>query len=268
MGQGSNCHVILEAADGFLQSLGHRLRFRLLYSQLELISTYHEEQQKRQAVGKVILDKAAVSVNGVGVNGDLSDSSTTNGIKVNGFTGDESAAKVYDPSAQNGVQGAGEKLELGTISAQKKRLQTVSKPRLLILSASDQDGIQRQARNLQAFLDRAGPIQNQDETLQDISFTLNTRRTVLEWKSYSVLTSLSGISDLEASLSVPVRKVSEGTARLGLIFTGQGAQWPRMGHELLSWPVFRASLERSQDILTNLGCTWSLFGMSTLSITE
>ena len=50
-------------------------------------------------------------------------------------------------------------------------------------------------------------------------------------------------------------------ARLGFVFTGQGAQWFAMGRELLdAYPTFRATLLEAERYLIELGATWSLTG--------
>jgi acyl transferase domain-containing protein len=47
---------------------------------------------------------------------------------------------------------------------------------------------------------------------------------------------------------------------LGFIFTGQGAQWARMGMELVHYPVFRQSLELADAHMKKLGSAWSALG--------
>ena len=232
--QGSNCHVILEAAEGFFESLGHGMRSRLLHSHSnqQLSPIHSEDRQECRIFGKAMVNEATFNGNSV-------NRGSVNGDAVNGDAG---VSLPADGPETNG------------------RRQPASRPNLLILSASDEDGISRQARNLRDMVDRARPSLHQDDILRDISFTLNTRRTMLDWKSYSVLTSMAGISDLATSVSAPFHRLREGTARLGLVFTGQGAQWSRMGYELLGWPVFRASLERTQEMLNRFGCTWRLSG--------
>lgn len=42
------------------------------------------------------------------------------------------------------------------------------------------------------------------------------------------------------------------------VFTGQGAQWARMGYELLEHHIFHQSMVRSREILYELGCKWDL----------
>lgn len=188
---------------------------------------------------------------GAGVDGGLGNGAAINGRFVK-------RAKEESPSYSNGDDTNASACTIK--GASNGRSQTDSKPRLLVLSAADEDGIKRQARDLKICLDGASQKYDHEDILQDICFTLNTRRTMLEWRSYSVLNSLAGITDIQDTLSVPVKKVSEGKEHLGLVFTGQGAQWSQMGYELLSWPPFRASLERTQNILTKLGCSWSVFG--------
>ncbi len=46
--------------------------------------------------------------------------------------------------------------------------------------------------------------------------------------------------------------------RLAFIFTGQGAQYLGMGRQLVVFPVFRRSMESSEECLKQLGCLWSL----------
>ncbi|KAK9242043.1 hypothetical protein V1506DRAFT_524904 [Lipomyces tetrasporus] len=44
--------------------------------------------------------------------------------------------------------------------------------------------------------------------------------------------------------------------RIGFVFTGQGAQWARMGVEMLERPIFRDSVARSANFLRDMGCLW------------
>lgn len=137
-----------------------------------------------------------------------------------------------------------------------------AKPKLLILSASDEHGIRRQAQAL-AALSEAFPHCDEG-ALDDIIYTLNIRRTMLEWRAYCTIENLSSFANLEQLLPTPVRSTGVTMPKLGLVFTGQGAQWPRMGYELLEWPVFNESLKRSQKYLNIMGCEWHLIGKALL----
>ncbi|PVH95532.1 reducing type I polyketide synthase [Periconia macrospinosa] len=132
-------------------------------------------------------------------------------------------------------------------------------PQLLLLSAADEDGNTRQARALSQFFSQDKSYEHaKDGLLQDVLSTLNTRRTVHGCRSYAILRSISDVSTLETTISKPVRGGNEPQKRLGFVFTGQGAQWPRMGIELLNWPIVEASLSRSQSYLKAFGCEWNI----------
>ncbi|KAF2176543.1 reducing type I polyketide synthase [Zopfia rhizophila CBS 207.26] len=132
-------------------------------------------------------------------------------------------------------------------------------PKLLVLSATDEDGNSRQAKSLAMFFSQYGQNKVSEEgLLEDVLSALNTRRTAHGWKSYAILKSLSDFSRLEDLLSKPVRQGQVKNPKLGFVFTGQGAQWPRMGIELLGWPIVRASIARSQDYLQMFGYKWDL----------
>lgn len=46
--------------------------------------------------------------------------------------------------------------------------------------------------------------------------------------------------------------------QVAFVFTGQGAQYARMGEELFKYPYFKDSLIDSETELYKLGCRWSL----------
>ncbi|KAI0015454.1 reducing type I polyketide synthase [Xylariomycetidae sp. FL0641] len=128
--------------------------------------------------------------------------------------------------------------------------------RIVVLSSADEEGVARQAAQLSypAFLARP---HDRPDRLGDVLYTLNSRRTMFDWKAFCVLNELDELLHLKTSLSKPIRH-SYTDPSLGLVFTGQGAQWPGMATELLNWPVFRESLSTSQRYLTAMGCNWCL----------
>lgn len=69
----------------------------------------------------------------------------------------------------------------------------------------------------------------------------------------------SNIAELSSSLKATTFEISKSPkAKNVFIFTGQGAQWPSMGHDLLRYPVYAQSIRRSATIIKELGASWDL----------
>lgn len=133
----------------------------------------------------------------------------------------------------------------------------VSNPKILVWSAADEGGLARLCKAYSEYF--AGLHLEDDEVdvyLETVAYTLAMRRSSLAWKSFVVAESVVSLQDLGASVSKATRSTLE--PKLGFIFTGQGAQWQGMGRELLSFPVFKNSLQNAEEYLQTLGCPWSL----------
>lgn len=134
-----------------------------------------------------------------------------------------------------------------------------SKPRLFVLSASSEDSLSRSAQNLKSWINtKTRP----KDSMQDLAYTLASRRSILSWKFSTVAATYD---ELERSLGEQVNPVKPSAiSSLIFVFTGQGAQWSQMGSALLnSQPRFRESMEKSESILHGLGVTWNLKGLTT-----
>jgi acyl transferase domain-containing protein len=95
------------------------------------------------------------------------------------------------------------------------------------------------------------------ERLQDICYTLALRRETLSHRSFVVLG-----GDSPGQVAPPLRADTQ-PPQLVMVFTGQGAQWPQMGLDLLLNDVeFRADISTMNAILQNLRNppSWSLEG--------
>lgn len=95
-----------------------------------------------------------------------------------------------------------------------------------------------------------------EEYLNNLVYTLDSRRTALYYRSFAVVESMEDLQRLDAVVSPAPMATSKPA--LGFVFTGQGAQWPRMGRELIVFPVFANCLGNAQLHLQEFGCPWRL----------
>ncbi|KAI0165413.1 polyketide synthase PksD [Hypoxylon sp. FL1284] len=132
-----------------------------------------------------------------------------------------------------------------------------TKYEILVWSAKDEAALKRMlqhhARYFEAHI--AGSLQ----LLGQLSYTLAARRSPLTWRSFMVLESNSmpdSTALLNASTSNVVR--SSRNPSLAFIFTGQGAQYAKMGLELYQYPVFKDTLDRASCVFKKLGAKWMM----------
>ncbi|WYZ46092.1 hypothetical protein EsH8_IX_000317 [Colletotrichum jinshuiense] len=123
------------------------------------------------------------------------------------------------------------------------------KAHLMVYSANTADSLRRQVVNNQKYISEHADI------LDDIAHTLSSRRIHLPHRAFSVME-----NGIELCTS-PFAKAPGTPADLVLVFTGQGAQWPQMGAELLrSNRVFAQSFRQMDKVLSLLpdGPPWTL----------
>ena len=132
---------------------------------------------------------------------------------------------------------------------------------LFLLSAHDQDALLRQRKALASHLQTSTSIPKQrgDKVryLTDLAFTLSNRRSRFPWKSYFQASSLEELAAaLTKTSETPVAR-SLREPLIGFVFTGQGAQWAKMGMELLHFAKFNESVQESDKLLKTIGSAWS-----------
>ncbi|KAI1371682.1 putative polyketide synthase [Hypoxylon crocopeplum] len=131
-------------------------------------------------------------------------------------------------------------------------------PGLFIWSAADKDGIGRVTKQYEEYYAKqASQIDEKGGFLADFAYTLGSHRSYLPWRSFALLRSPGELNDLHSRISAPTR-ANANPARLGFIFTGQGAQWYAMGRELMSYSSFKMDMKRAEQYLKSLGCRWSI----------
>ncbi|KZF20978.1 hypothetical protein L228DRAFT_284065 [Xylona heveae TC161] len=100
---------------------------------------------------------------------------------------------------------------------------------------------------------------NEEAFLDNLSYTLCSRRSMLPWKSFLVADSLSDLVEKVAATRQKPIRASLNPLRVAFVFTGQGAQWFGMGRELSKvYPLFQERLEQADLFIRKLGAEWSL----------
>ncbi|KAF2129725.1 ketoacyl-synt-domain-containing protein [Dothidotthia symphoricarpi CBS 119687] len=129
--------------------------------------------------------------------------------------------------------------------------------RLFVFSTKDQAGNQRMAGVYANALDSPGLNKFDTRYLSNLAYTLASRRSPLEFRSYAVASSKTELSAQLLKGLPKLARSSRQESNLVFIFTGQGAQWPGMGRQLVKNAVFLESIQTSQRYLDALGCEWS-----------
>ncbi|PTB67225.1 hypothetical protein BBK36DRAFT_1158066 [Trichoderma citrinoviride] len=134
--------------------------------------------------------------------------------------------------------------------------------RVLILSGKDEQACRNMISNLADYLQRVASAEDEPARLLDsLAYTLGQRRTRFPWVAAHPIPVTEGIEAVVSSLQSPKFKPyrSSRQPRIGMVFTGQGAQWWAMGRELCdAYPVYKASLDEADAYIRQFGADWSL----------
>ncbi|KAL4885776.1 acyl transferase/acyl hydrolase/lysophospholipase, partial [Aspergillus karnatakaensis] len=128
--------------------------------------------------------------------------------------------------------------------------QPVARQRIYMLSAPDEPSLAHEVQALLAYLEEK--VEPNDEWMENLAYTLNECRPAL---LYRAIITADTVAKLKTRLSSRLKTHKMSLAPvIGFVFTGQGAQWPGMGKELLGlYPVFRRSMERANFYMRRLG---------------
>ncbi|GME49746.1 ketoacyl-synt-domain-containing protein [Neofusicoccum parvum] len=129
--------------------------------------------------------------------------------------------------------------------------------KVIVLSAKDEQAATAMVENLRDHLLETD-IPDEAEYFDSLAYTLGQRRSVFPWVAAQPV---KGVADLlrliDSGRMKPKR--TNGSPRLGFVFTGQGAQWWAMGRELIeAYPVFKATLLEAEGYLREFGAAYSL----------
>ncbi|KAI9789487.1 MAG: Type I Iterative PKS [Peltula sp. TS41687] len=123
------------------------------------------------------------------------------------------------------------------------------------------------ASSVQALESRISTIQERlnagkEYDLDDLSYTLGNRRSRLSEKGY-LITSPATIKADFSPENLVTSKQAAPSHPFCFVFTGQGAQWPQMGKELLTkYPEYLKTIRYLDSVLKNLpeAPSWTLEG--------
>ncbi|KAL1857091.1 Type I Iterative PKS [Diaporthe australafricana] len=229
---GANSHIILDDAFHTIEARGLVGNYRTLASPSLLTDA---PKQLTNGTNGTNGENETNGVNGTnGVYG-------TNGVNgINGINGTD-GTKVLD-EVNNAAHGTSE------TSKATPRYQ------LLTWSARDEAALKRMLHLYDDYIKTH--MHGEGDFVGDLAYTLAARRTLMAWRSFSVVDG-QGASE---TLDLPSAKCERAARENGVafVFTGQGAQYASMGMELRRYPVFEATLAEAQSIFQELGAEWSL----------
>ena len=115
------------------------------------------------------------------------------------------------------------------------------RPRVLVLSANDATALKASINALCNHLINPAIV----TPLPDLAYTLSERRSRFFHRAF-VTTNADAVLD-DGDFTVAKKLPHE--PKIGFVFTGQGAQWPQMGKEILVFPLARLILQELDQIL-------------------
>lgn len=168
---------------------------------------------------------------------------------------DSSQEGNYTHAAQTNEAPVQKLCETTTLEIHK----SATKYQILVWSAKDEAALKRMLQRNAGYYETH--VAGSQELLRQLSYTLAARRSPMTWRSFALVepgSAPDSASLLNASTSNIIR--SARNPGLAFVFTGQGAQHPKMGLELLQYPVFEDVMGRASSVFQKLGAKWTLLG--------
>ncbi|KND87310.1 Lovastatin diketide synthase LovF [Tolypocladium ophioglossoides CBS 100239] len=139
---------------------------------------------------------------------------------------------------------------------------------VLLFYGRDEQACQRMVCNTKEYL-RRRKLEDADmgvkgvvTLMKSLCFTLSRHRTRFPWVSAHAAPYSDDLDQVIRALDAPQFKpvrLPWRASRIGMVFTGQGAQWHAMGRELINaFPIFRSTLFAAEVCLRGFGADWSL----------
>ncbi|KAK4453396.1 ketoacyl-synt-domain-containing protein [Podospora aff. communis PSN243] len=193
---------------------------------------------------------------GTNAHGILDDARTflkQRGLLANHNTTDPAEQQSSGSSSASDINSLGDSWDLASQSSCLSADSDVLS-RLFVFSAQHRDGVPRLARSHIPYLD------SKPDSLRDYSYTLYSRRSRLDFRTFVIAKSASELTQKMAAITASdvVRPGLTKEFRPALIFCGQGAQWARNGMELMTFPVFSSSITAATAYMQTLDKDFSL----------
>ena len=154
-------------------------------------------------------------------------------VSINSFGLGGSNAHVILDSARSfqteraGLSANGHSTATTVASPDIPRAPSGTGPQLLVFSANTASSLQKMTQSFQDWVSEKLNDPEPSDYLQHLAYTLANRREHLPHRSFMVA------STDQSGTPSPGRRAADQRPNLVMVFTGQGAQWPRMGRELL-----------------------------------
>ncbi|RYP51218.1 hypothetical protein DL768_003424 [Monosporascus sp. mg162] len=245
---GSNGHIILDDAYHTLEALSYKSNHQTLTWSVSTIPiTNREKSNGNMAVGKFL--------NGDRVRETRQDDKLLNGKPSEVLDNLESEVPALNNTPLKAISEVYDSTSTTDQTATPTPTQSSSKYQLLIWSAKDEAALKRVLQQYTKYYE--SPESRPNDRLELLAYTLAARRSAMPWRSFAVL-SIDSTSEAISTSGSSNAMRSSRDLELAFIFTGQGAQYQRMGLDLLQYPVFRSVLERVDKVFSDLGAQWSL----------
>ena len=133
---------------------------------------------------------------------------------------------------------------------------STARPYIVPVSANTRLSLQNQVSEAVNYAQRT------QHKPSDLVYTLACRRQHLPYRALAIINGTE-----KPSLS-SYMKVSNKVEGVTMLFSGQGAQWPRMGSELMNNPLFQTDIEEMDEILQSFTHRpdWTIKGIIFCSI--
>ncbi|KAL9080059.1 MAG: hypothetical protein Q9159_007665 [Coniocarpon cinnabarinum] len=130
-------------------------------------------------------------------------------------------------------------------------------PHIFVFSAPEREAVNRLAKSHCKYVSNKLALKDTAQILERLSYTLAARRSKFVYRQAVVAsTALELAHTLKDEFPPAIRSGKSGD--ILFVFTGQGAQWASMGQELLTYPVFSASIHAADAFFKSIGAAWSV----------